>query len=306
MTMQMNRRNFMMGFGAAAAAVLAGCGANTATPAGSDSVTSDDGSAQKGVTSDAGYTLVEAGKLTLISNFYFPPFVSMDEKTGDFEGFDVDVAQGIAEKLGLELNILPSVQFDTIVPTIHQGGKADISLGAITITDDRLKSIDFSDPYLDSNQALVIKKDATATDVASLNVKDKKIAVQSGTTGETWAQENISNATTVPLDTIIDAMTGVSTGLYDACVTDLPVAAYMIAQSYSDLMIPDGVYEAKSNPKGGQIATGEQYGVVISKDNPKLTAAINEALDAMWKEGTMDDIQKSWFGEVICSQPARG
>lgn len=300
--LQMNRRNFVLGLGAAAATgILAGCGGGggSAAPEGS----SGGATAGSGAGTDEGYILVKPGKLTLISNFYFPPFVSMDEKTGDYEGFDVDVAKGIADKLNLELNILPSVQFDTIVPTIKQGGKADISLGAITITDERLESIDFSNPYLDSNQALIVKVGSAESTVEALNNEGMTIAVQSGTTGETWAQENIPKATIKPLDTVIDAMTGVQTGLYNACVTDLPVASYMITQSYSDLMIPDGVYSASSNPAGGQIATGEQYGVVISKKNKQLTADINDALHEMWEEGTMDKIQTDWFGSVICSEP---
>lgn len=283
----LSRRNFVrlcglsaMGLGAAG---LVGCSSSSSDTSGSSSSGSADTS------SSSGYTLVEPGKLTMISNFYFPPFVSMNENTGDFEGFDVDVYTAICDKLGLETNILPSVQFDTIVPTIKQGGKADVSLGAITITDEREQEIDFSDPYLDSNQSLVVKVDATATTADELNVEGTQIAVQAGTTGESWAQENIPNATIVPLDDIIQALTGISTGLYDAGVTDLPVSSYEIKQAYTDLMIPEG----------GEIPTGEQYGIVISKDNPNLTAAINDALAELQSDGTMDEIEEKWFGQTV-------
>ncbi len=299
--MQMDRRNFLAGAaGVAATTVLAGCGG------GSGSSAAASGSAGSSAsTSSADYTLVEDGKLTLISNFTFPPFVFADEETSDpsgYKGFDVDVAKAIAEKLGLELNVLPTVQFDTIVPTIKQGGKADISLGGITITDERKKEVDFSSPYIDSNQSIVFKSDCADPTVAGVNAADKKIAVQSGTTGESWAQENIPEATIVPLDDIIQAMTGVQTGAYDACVADLPVTEYMISTSYTDLMVPDGAYST-SNPTGGQIPTGEQYGAIISKDNPGLTEAVDKALHELWEEGKMDDIQTTWFGEVICSEP---
>lgn len=283
-----SRRNFVklcglgvMGLGTMG---LVGCGGSSSgsDASGSDAATSD-------ASSSGDYTLVEDGKLTMISNFYFPPFVSMNEKTGDFEGFDVDVYKAICDKLGLEPNILPSVQFDTIVPTIKQGGKADVSLGAITITDEREQEIDFSDPYLDSNQSIVVKKGSDATTEDELNVEGMQIAVQSGTTGESWAQENLPNATTVPLDDIIQALTGISTGLYNASVTDLPVSSYEIKQAYSDLEIPEG----------GEIATGEQYGIVISKDNPNLTKAINEALSELQDDGTMDSIEEKWFGQTV-------
>lgn len=298
--MQMNRRVFMKGAAiTGVAAMLAGCSSTTS----SSNTSSNSSSSNDSSTSSDSYTLVEDGKLTLISNYAFPPFDFADETTGDYKGFDVDVANAIADKLDLELNILPTVQFDTIVPTIKQGGKADISLGAITITDARKEEVAFSEPYLDSNQSFVVKSNATDNTVAALNVSGKKVAVQSGTTGEAWAQENMPNATTVPLDDIVQAMSGVQTGLYDACVADLPVTSYMIEQSYSDLMIPDGVYSATSNPTGGQIPTGEQYGAIVKQDNTSLLDAVNNALDELWEEGTMDDIQTSWFGSVISSKP---
>ncbi len=252
----MSRRDFVQlcGLGAAGIALsdsLAACGSSGTTSS---------------ATSGSGYTLVKSGKLTMISNFYFPPFVSMDEKTGDFEGFDVDVYKAICKKLKLKPRILPSVQFDTIVPTIKQGGKADVS-----------------------NQSIVVKKGSAATTQEQLNAKGMQIAVQSGTTGESWAQENLPKATVVPLDDIIQAMTGVQTGLYNACVADLPVTSYEIKQAYGDLQIPEG----------GEIPTGEQYGIVVSKKNPGLTKAINKALKELKGDGTMDALEQKWFGTTI-------
>ena len=276
----MTRRNFvkMCGLGLVSAGVLglAGCGQAS-------------GGAGAGTKTAAGYELVKEGKLTLVSNFYFPPFVSMNEKTGEHEGFDVDLYKAICAKLGLEPNILPTVQFDTIVPTIKQGGKADVSLGAITITDARAQEIDFSEPYLDSNQSIVVRKDAAATTKEQLNASGMQIAVQSGTSGESWAKENLPSATIVPLDDIIQALTGVQSNLYAAAVTDLPVSSYEIKVAYSDLTIPTG----------GEIPTGEQYGVVVSKSNPELTRAINKALADIKADGTMAELQRKWFGKEV-------
>lgn len=279
MSISISRRSFLASCGLGLAAGLAGCSAQGGGSAGGTA----------GSATEAGYTLVEPGKLTMISNFYFPPFVSMNADTGDYEGFDVDLYKAVCEKLGLEPNILPTVQFDTIVPTIKQGGKADVSLGAVTITDERLQEIDFSNPYLDSNQAIVIKQGSAATTADALNASGTQIAVQSGTTGEAWSRENLPNATIVPLDDIIQCLTGVQTGLYAASVCDLPVASYEISSAYADLVIPDG----------GQIPTGEQYGIVVSKDNPKLTQAINDALVELQSDGTQDQIEQKWFGSTI-------
>ena len=257
----MTRRNFvkMCGLGLVGAGVLglAGCGQAS-------------GGAGAGTKTAAGYELVKEGKLTLVSNFYFPH-------------------KAICTKLGLEPNILPTVQFDTIVPTIKQGGKADVSLGAITITDARAQEIDFSEPYLDSNQSIVVRKDAAATTKEQLNASGMQIAVQSGTSGESWAKENLPSATIVPLDDIIQALTGVQSNLYAAAVTDLPVSSYEIKVAYSDLTIPTG----------GEIPTGEQYGVVVSKSNPELTRAINKALADIKADGTMAELQRKWFGKEV-------
>lgn len=261
---------------------LAACGGTSG-----DTSTADN-AGEANTTTATDYDLVEDGKLTMISNFYFPPFVSMSaEDSGDFEGFDVDVYKAVCDKLGLEANILPSVQFDTIVPTIKQGGKADVSIGAITITDERLDEVAMTDPYMDSNQAIVVKKGSDASTVDALNVSGTQVGVQAGTTGEAWVKENLPNATCVPLDDVIQCFNGLQSGLYNAVVCDLPVAQYEIKVAYSDLEVTD------------EIPTGEQYGLVVSKDNPGLTEAINNALKELEDDGTIDQLEQKWFGTTL-------
>ncbi len=273
---------------AVCALVLAGCGGSssgsTATDSASTDATATDQETTAAATGD--YKLVEDGKLTCISNLYFPPFESMDDKSGEPVGYDIDMSKALAEHMGLEVNWLPSQAFDSLVPTIKTGGTADIAIAGMTITDARQKEVDMSDPYIDSNQSLVTKVGSKET-MESLDDASKKVAVQAGTTGEEWVLENLTNATAVPLDDIISAMTGVQTGSYDALVTDLPVASYQIKNSFADLQIVES------------IPTGEQYGIAISKDNPALTAAINEALAEMKTDGTMDEIQVKWFGSKL-------
>jgi len=277
----LSRREFFkvstaIGGGMAAAGMLAGCG-NSSSSSSASSSSSDDGS----------YKLVTDGKLTCVCNATFPPFEAMDENTGEIKGFDVDLAAALADKMGLEATWLPSQQFDTIVPLIKQGGKADVAITGMTITDERKKEIDFTDSYLDSNQAIVVSKTATATTKDDLDEAGKQICAQSGTTGGDWAQENLTKATYVPLDDFVQCFTGVSTGLYDAAVCDLPVSENMINNSYTDLQISQ------------QIATGEQYGIAVSKDNPNLTKALNEALAAIKDDGTLDNLEITWFGTTI-------
>lgn len=279
MQMNMNRREFLAAFGTVAAgAVLAGCGnSNAASTDSSSDAKSDE---------KKGMTLIEDGKLTVVTELGFAPFEYMDEKTGEPVGFDVDVINAVAEKMGLTASYLPNQKFDTLVPIIKQGGKADVSIAAITITDERLESVDFSEPYLDSNQAIVVAKGSSETE-ETLNDASKQVVCQGGTTGDEWIGENLPDAVRVPVDDVTAALTGVQTGLYQAMVVDLPVASYMLAQSFSDLQIVK------------EIPTGEQYGIAVSKDNPELTQAVNKALEDMKSDGTMKEIETKWFGSEI-------
>ena len=267
------RRNFI---GAASASalglMLAACGSST--DAGTDTAAAD-------------YTLVEEGKLIVASDLDFPPLDSFEG--GEAQGFDVDLSKAIGEKLGLEVEYLPPMDFDSIIPMIKQGGKADIGNSAFSITEERKAEIDFTDPYLDSNLGVAVKKDSgisgdEAAIIEALNKKEMTVAVQAGTTGEAWASENLPQATIVPLASVTVCMTGVSTGQYNAFCADLPVIGHQCTVSFSDCEI------------ALEIPTGEQYGIVVSKDNPGLTAAINQALADLQAEGTMDELKEKWFG----------
>ena len=268
MQMNMNRREFLAAFGTVAAgAVLAGCGNSNATSTDSSSDAKSD--------EKKGMTLIEDGKLTVVAELGFAPFEYMDEKTGEPVGFDVDVINAVAEKMGLTASYLPNQKFDTLVPIIKQGGKADVSIAAV--------------PYLDSNQAIVVAKGSSETE-ETLNDASKQVVCQGGTTGDEWIGENLPDAVRVPVDDVTAALTGVQTGLYQAMVVDLPVASYMLSQSFSDLEIVK------------EIPTGEQYGIAVSKDNPELTQAVNKALEDMKSDGTMKEIETKWFG----SRPPQG
>ena len=277
--------------------VLVGCGGSGSTT--EDATTSevaDEAAAEEGATTEetvptseaaADYTTVEEGKLIVASDLDFPPLDSFEG--GKAQGFDVELSEAIAEKLGLECEYLPPMDFDAIIPLIQQGGKADIGNSAFSITDERKEQIDFTNAYLDSNLGVAVKKDSgiagdEAAVIAALNDSDKTVAVQAGTTGEAWARENLSEASIVPLASVTVCMTGVSTGKYDAFCADLPVIGHQCTVSFTDCEI------------ALEIPTGEQYGIVVSKDNPGLTAAINDALTELESDGTMAKLQEKWFG----------
>lgn len=279
MSISISRRSFV-GLGAAAvlSASLAACGGSGSSNAGS----SDNANAEA---ASGDYTLVTEGTLTVASDLANPPLDYVED--GEDKGFEVELMQDVAAKLGLTSQYLAPMKFDSIIPLIKQGGKADVGVSNFTITDERKQEIDFSDSYLDSNQGVVTKVDATKTDEDSLNAADVKVAVQSGTTGESWVEENLPDATCVTLDDPIVAITGVQSGLYDAAVADLPVMSYLCSSSYTDCKVAI------------EVPTGEQYGIVVSKDNPGLTQAINQALQELKDDGTIDSLQEKWFGTTL-------
>ena len=279
MSKSVSRRNFIgIASTSAMGLMLAACGGS------SESATTD---AAQDTAAATEYTTVEEGKLIVASDLDFPPLDSFEG--GEAQGFDVDLSKAIGEKLGLEVEYLPPMDFDSIIPMIKQGGKADIGNSAFSITEERKAEIDFTDPYLDSNLGVAVKKDSgisgdEAAIIEALNKKEMTVAVQAGTTGEAWASENLPQATIVPLASVTVCMTGVSTGQYNAFCADLPVIGHQCTVSFSDCEI------------ALEIPTGEQYGIVVSKDNPGLTAAINQALADLQAEGTMDELKEKWFG----------
>ena len=275
MNKTLDRRGFVAAVSAAAGALaLAGCGS------------SKSGASAADASADAAsYTLVEDGKIIVASDLANPPLDYVENNEN--KGFEVELMGAVADKLGLTCEYLPAMKFDAIIPLIKQGGKADVGVSNFTITDERKAEIDFSDPYLDSNQGVVTRADAEKDSADTLNAEGVKIACQSGTTGETWAQENLPLATIVSLDDPVQAVTGVSTGLYDAAAADLPVMSYLCSQSFTDCKVAI------------EVPTGEQYGIVVSKDNPGLTKAINEALSELEADGTVKELQVKWFGAEV-------
>jgi polar amino acid transport system substrate-binding protein len=229
--------------------------------------------------------LVAPGVLTIGSDTAFPPFESMSGSTA--EGFDVDLGAAIAKELGLT-SVFKSYKFDTLIPTLVAGGKFDIIMSGMTINADRQKEIDFADPYIDSNQSIAVKNSSTAKSAADLT--GKKIGVQSGTTGQQWAKENIKGATLVPFDDVLSAFSALQAGKVEAVVNDLPVSAAIVKDATRGLKIIQ------------EIPTGEQYGIAVSKSNPDLLKAINDALAKVKASGEYATIYTKWFGVAPSSK----
>ena len=180
------------------------------------------------------------------------------------------------------MNYLPTIKFDSILPLISAGGKADVGVSGFTVTPDRAKEIDFTDVIMDVNQGVAVKKGSGITDVNQL--EGKKIACQSGTTGYEWAMENVPGADVQAFDEMTGVFAALDSGQVEAVVADLPVVQYYVLNAYQDCEVI------------AEVPTGEQYAIIVSQDNPALTKALNEAIAAIKANGTYDQLVQKWFG----------
>lgn len=273
-----SRRQFLglaSGFAAIAGLGLVGCGVSSTS--GTSSAGSSAGSAAS--SSKDGYTLVKDGTLTVGTAAEYEPFEYMED--GQYKGFDLDLIQDIAKKLGLTVEFA-NVDFDTIVPGVSSGAKYDVGIGAITVTPERKKEVDFTDSYYMDDQAIVTMKDNA--DITGDNYKEKldsadaKIAVQSGSTAEAFAKENFPNAELVPFKNATDCFSALQAGQSVALVTNRSVAAQLVATSFDNEQVVK------------LISTGEEYAIAVNKDNSGLKDAINKALKELTDDGTVDSL----------------
>lgn len=254
---------------------LTGCGGTNS------SAGSSQGSSSSGSSDD--YSLISDGKLVVGTSADYEPFEYMED--GEFKGFDVELAAAIADKLGLEVQY-ESVDFDSILPGISSGTKYDVGVASIAVTPAREKEVDFTDSYYMDDQAIVTMADDTSITADNyedvLNDSATKIAVQSGSTAESFAKENFPNATIVPFKDATDCFAAVQSDQADAVVTNRSMAAQMVADAYTNEHVIK------------QISTGEEYAIAVSKDNPGLTKKINEALKELTDDGTIDELMAKY------------
>jgi polar amino acid transport system substrate-binding protein len=237
-----------------------------------------------GTTGTDGVNLVSAGKLTVCTHLPYPPFQSRD-KTGKVVGFDVDMVDLVATKLKLTQTIV-----DTPFEGIKSGedlktGKCDVAAAGMTINPARQAVMDFTIPYFDATQALLVAPGTPYKSLASL--KGKSIGAESATTGLDYIKKNAAanGYTAVDLRDFSALTQALQTHQIDGIVADLPVVAVF----------------ARENPAKGtvtaQFNTGEQYGFSVKKGgNAKLLALLNTAITTSKKDGTYAKLYQKWIG----------
>jgi ABC-type amino acid transport substrate-binding protein len=227
------------------------------------------------------FTTLTDGVLAVGSCLDYPPFETVEG--GEEVGFDVELTEEIASRLGLTVEWVRA-DFDTIFTAVA-GGQFDMVAAAATITPDREETVDFSDPYFNSRQALVVNTNETP-DLASTDQLQSGdvVGVQKGTTGAAWAKDNLE-PNGIQIQTFTSATDGLRAlegGGMTAFLADEPFVAEAIADLPS-LAVVEG------------IDTDEVYGFAFSPENPELRDAANIALAEIIADGTYASIYETWF-----------
>ena len=214
---------------------------------------------------------VTEGKLTMATNAEFPPYEYYEgEKV---VGIDAEVAEKIAEKLGLELEI-KDVSFDSIIPGV-QSGKYDMGMAGMTVTDERKRSVNFSDSYATGIQSVIVKEDSKIASIDDL--KGKKIGVQTATTGDIYASDDYGEDNVKRYENGAAAVAALTANKVDCVIIDNePAKSYVEANK--GLKILETEYAV------------EDYAICFSKDSEELQKKVNDALNELKKDGSIQKI----------------
>ncbi|MGL6220589.1 MAG: basic amino acid ABC transporter substrate-binding protein, partial [Lacrimispora sphenoides] len=197
----------------------------------------------------------EAGKLVMVTNAEFPPYEYYDKNK--IVGIDADIARAIADKIGMELDI-QDMAFDSLIPAV-QSGKADFTAAGMTVNEDRKKNVDFTDTYAEAAQVIIVKEGSEIKTPDDLN--GKKIGVQTGTTGDIYA-DDIENAVVNRYNKGMEAVMALTQDKIDAVIIDREPAKIFVKEN-AGLVILDEAF------------TEEEYAIAVKKDNKELLDKIN-------------------------------
>ena len=231
-----------------------------------------------GSTDENGLSTVQAGKLHMATNAAFPPY-EMTDDSGGFEGIDVEIAEKIAAKLGLEL-VVDDMDFSSVLTSV-QGGKADIAMAGLTVTPDRQKNVDFTDSYATGVQVVIVPEDSDIKTIDDL-AKDKMIGTQEGTTGFIYCSDTPENGGfgedhVIAYTNGATAIQALLAGKVNAVIIDSQPAKEFVAAN-------DGLKILETE------FVSEDYAIGVSKDNPELLEAVNNALKELIEDGTVQEI----------------
>lgn len=260
---------------AVAALTLSACGgSNTSSDTTSDSTTDTVATTESG--DSAVEAIKAAGKITMVTNAEFPPFEYKD--ADEIIGIDAEIAAAIAEELGVDLEIT-DIAFDSCIPSVTEG-KADFAAAGMTVTEDRLMSVDFTENYFNASQVIIV---ADGSDIKTgADLEGKIVGVQQGTTGDLYVTDesgenavNVKEVKRYPKG--MDAVSDLITGRIDCVVIDNFPAQKLVASANASLTILE------------EPLTEEQYAIAVAKGSD-LVDEINAILKKLADNGKLDEI----------------
>ena len=211
------------------------------------------------------------------TNAAFPPYEYYEGDT--IVGIDAEIAQAIADELGLEL-VIEDMEFDGIIGAVT-AGKVDMGLAGMTVTEDRLENVTFSDTYAHASQVVIVTNDSEIATVDDL--ANKTVGVQLGTTGDIYA-EDIEGVTLERYNKGFEAVQSLLTGKIDAVIIDEQPAKAFVSQNEGIKILEEKF-------------TDEDYAAAIAKDNTELVEAVNKALASLKSSGKLDEIVAKYITE---------
>ena len=247
----------------------------------------DEGGGGGGGTGASELDTIEPGTLTVGSDIPYAPFEFGDPP--DYKGVDVDIVNAVAKQLDLDVKFVKT-PFDTIIRSLVQG-KFDMVASSMTITEERKRTVDFSDPYFLADQSLMIKK---GSDIKTVDdVAGEIVGAQLGTTGADYAKDKTDAKEVRTYDLVDDAFKALQTGQVAAVINDCPISKYA-EKSKPDLQVVTA------------IPTHENYGFAFAKDSDALRKAVNGAIEKIKTDGTYDKIFSKWLGSDPCKSLTEG
>lgn len=261
----------MMLCAAMTAAIAAGCGSKEADQAEAPATGADaEEGAEAPAENEEETEVSDGGTLVMATNAYFEPYEYYE---GDqIVGIDAEMAAAVAEKLGMEPKI-EDMEFDSIIPAVNSG-KADMGVAGMTVTEDRLVNVNFSNPYTTATQVIIVQEGSDITGEADLN--GKMIGVQLGTTGDIYASD-IEGAEIEQYNKGMDAVQALANGMIDAVIIDNEPAKQFVSKAEGLKILEE------------EFVT-EEYAIAFAKDNEELMEKVNAALDELIADGTIQSI----------------
>ena len=208
-----------------------------------------------------------------------PPFNFLDDND-EFQGFDVDISNEIAERLGVKANFI-ATKWDGLIGGL-KADKFDIIIGQMTVTEERKKSVDFTDPYVITGSVLVTREDTN--DITKLeDIKGKKVGVGGGTTFEEVAN-SVEGADVKLYKAVSDYIQDLTNERLDVIINDQLLISYNIKENKLPIKI------------ASDIVNKDEIGMAVNKGNEDFIKKVNTALTEMKDDGTYNEIYKKWFG----------